>query len=145
MMSGYALKTRWPFWTVPVHFMLIFSGCERPLDVGREEVFDVFSTVSVLSEPELITPRDGAIISTTTQATLRWRPVSGAVGYRVHTASDDVFREIIHETTTDTTLHRTPPLRGSRVYWRVRALGIRGTEGPWSVTRVFFLGTSGGQ
>ncbi len=139
------MKTLWSFWALLILLMLISSSCERPLDVGEEEVFDVSSIVSVLSEPELITPRDGTIISTTTQVTLRWRPVSGAAGYRVHTASDDVFREIIHQATTDTTLYRTPPLRGSRVYWRVRALGIRGTEGPWSVTRMFFLGTSGGQ
>ncbi len=98
------------------------------------------SSLGVLRAPFLASPKDGVVITTTNQVTLRWLPVTGAKSYVAAVAQDSNFVLTVFTAVVDTNSVRTTPLASGRFYWHIRARNVFGADGLWSEVRVFYLG-----
>jgi hypothetical protein len=119
-------------------FLLDAGGCERTLDPDVRTMLADNSTMQNLPQPRLSSPKDGWVITKTTQILLRWGGVSTAKRYSTEVATDTLFGRVVFSTTTDTTFVRTTPLERTRFYWRVKAHNDR-MASPWSEFRTFYV------
>ena len=65
-----------------------------------------------------------------------WRPVAGAVSYRVEIATDPTMvRTVVRGSTNEARFSTAEPAPGGRYYARVRAVRAEGIVGEWSTAR----------
>lgn len=81
--------------------------------------------------PSFYTPENGAIVETK-GFSVSWAPVPGAVGYRFQLDEDQAFGSPLYDVTMAESHFMPPtPLAAGTYYWRMKAIGSRGAEGPW--------------
>jgi len=87
--------------------------------------------------PTLFSPNDGATGQPTT-LTLQWNAVDEAASYRLQTAIDSLFNDLVFDDSTITaTSKQVGPLANSTThFWRVNAKNAQGTSA-WSLVRKF--------
>jgi hypothetical protein len=82
-------------------------------------------------EPTFYTPEYGAIVETMSFS-VGWSLVPGATGYAFQLDENPAFSSPVYDTTVAETYFKPPsPLSSGTYYWRIRALGGLGEEGPW--------------
>jgi len=95
------------------------------------DVWDFTTTVFSPAAPDLFSPLDGAVLSTTS-ILFRWYAVPGAAMYRFQLATDDSFVGIVDDDSTLTGILKLETnLTPGVYYWRVNASNEGGTS-PWS-------------
>lgn len=81
--------------------------------------------------PSFYTPENGAIVETT-GFSVSWAPVPGAASYRFQLDDDQAFGDPLYDTTVTESYFEPPtPLAAGTYYWRIKAIGSQGEEGPW--------------
>ncbi|HAL56429.1 MAG TPA: hypothetical protein DCP63_08140 [Bacteroidetes bacterium] len=106
-------------------------GCER-LVVDDSNLTLSIGSAEVLRAPVPISPKNGRVISSSEQVTLRWLGVPTVRRYAVQVSEDSVFSTIAFVATVDTTFARTPGLPERAYFWRVRTVNAFEAGGAWS-------------
>jgi len=93
---------------------------------------------SIPRPPVLVTPEDGAVM-TSASPTFTWQPVDGEnVAYIIEYAGDSTFTAPIEKPIlTATSYTAASPLPNGRYFWRVQTLDDKGNRSPASLARAF--------
>ena len=104
----------------------------------------VWSFITIIATPTLISPSDGAVNQPTT-LTLRWNPIIGAMTYRIQVSTDSMFTTtVVDDSTITSTFRQIGPLaNNTSYYWHVKAKNTGGIS-PYSEIWHFTTGISTG-
>jgi Tol biopolymer transport system component len=105
--------------------------------------FDIFVVDMELRDSLAAAPRPN--LYTTATPTLTWNHVTWAVGYEIQVDDDLDFSSPVYERSFDaaTLEAEIDTLPDATYYWRVRAVRLDLTTGPWSAIQTFLIDTAG--
>jgi len=83
--------------------------------------------------PILLSPENGYDSVDNPQITLSWELVSGLIDYQIQVSTTSDFTQLLDDQTSNTTSYTLNFPYYTRVYWRVRALGV--VNSAWSEVR----------
>jgi len=109
----------------------------------RESIEDIYMWIDPLATPVIqIQPADGALLPTTTTATIEWQPLDGATMYEVlvfsycATCPDNMIIDKSFET-ADTCVVLEGLTPGNKYFWKVRVACDHPFVSKWSTLRSF--------